>query len=213
MAVFKRYNGVMGNQKAKLVAKNSNGQNIFESGLLNHLADVGGVIFPYTPTIQAGHTVNYGTYDLTHTNYQTHFYSFTNNPSISVQANFTAQDVEDATMSAAAMQFFKSMTKMDFGLASKAAGTAGAPPPVLEFTAYGPLNFYKTPVVLKSFTYALPEDPDYITFEDSVMGKFTIPTLWTAIIELGVQIAPKTQKEFNVGGYRNGSLLAKGGWA
>lgn len=212
MSITTKYKGVHGDQKAKLVLKNPD-PSVF-SGMLAPLARANGVIFPYTPTIQVGHSANYGTYDMPHTNYQTHYYVNSPNPTLSLTATFTAQDIEDASKSAAALHFFKSMTKMDFGKANRGVlGTAGAPPPVLLFTAYGGLHFKNTPVVIKTFAYSLTEDPDYITFDDDTMGRFTVPTLWMASLELGVQIAPVTHKDFNIQEYRSGMLLNKGGWA
>lgn len=205
-----KYRGVHGDAKAKLTAKDPS---IFSGGLLAALAPANGVIFPYSPDIQVGHAANYGSYDMPHTNYQTNFYQNSPNSTIGIQATFTAQDVQDAIISAASLQFFKSMTKMDFGKSSRAAGTAGAPPPVLLFSAYGALSFKNTPVILRNFSYALGSDADMVTFEEKTIGQFTVPTLWMAQLDLVVQIAPTTQKEFNINSYRDGSLLKGGGWA
>lgn len=204
--------GVGRDQKAKLVAKDVGNTSMFSKGIMSNLQKFGGVVFPYTPTIQISHAAAYGEYDIPHSIYQAQYFSHTANPTISVQATFTAQDEEDAIMSAAALQFFKSMTKMDFGLEAKKLKTAGAPPPVLLFSAYGALHFKNTPVVVKNFSYALSEEPDYITFTDNVMGDITVPTMWLASLELAVQVAPVKQKEFDLRAYRSGALLNGGGF-
>lgn len=213
MSVNVNFKGVHYEDKVKLTVKDPLNSSIFNKGLLEQLRPHNGVIFPYTPTIQVSHGANYGTYDIPHSVTQSHYFMHTPNPTISIQATFTAQDAEDGIYSAAALQFFKSMTKMDFGTSGRIGGTAGAPPPVLLFSAYGGLNFRNVPVVIKNFNYGLSEEPDYVSFEESTIGKFSVPTLWIASLELGVQITPNVQKSFNVREYRDGSLLRKGGWA
>ena len=100
-------------------------------------------------------------------------------------------------------------------LASLAAGAAaGTPPPILMFNAYGQANAKNVPVVVRSFNYTLPEDTDYVTFDDAVSGKISMPALILAAIELVPQIPPKTVKDnFNLQDYASGNQLrTKGGF-
>ena len=55
-----------------------------------------GVVFPYNPTLNLQGSVAYGQYDLTHTNYQPHFYTATQNQQITLGFNFTASTKEEA---------------------------------------------------------------------------------------------------------------------
>lgn len=214
--------GLSSDQKVKLICKDAGvlksvrqtSSSSTSAGLLQHLAlasDRVGVVFPYTPTVQISHDVNYGTYDIVHSNYQPHYYTNSQNPSLSVTATFTAQTQHDALYSAAAIHFFKSMTKMDFGEGNRGTsgtGMAGMPPPVLLFSAYGILNSKNIPVVLKNFSYTLPEDVDYVTFEDSPSGELvSVPTQFVVSLTLGVQYTPSKMREFNIEKYRSGDAL------
>lgn len=172
-------------------------------GILNVLRSTRGVAFPYTPTIQVGHSASYGTYETTHSVYQSNYWISTRNPTISITAQFTAQTVEEADYAAAALHFFKSATKGEFG---RGSGNPGAPPPVLNFSAYGALHMENTPVVLGSFSYVLPEDIDMV---NTAYGQ--IPAMFLCSLELMPQYAPDDVKNnFTASGYRNGSALNRG---
>ena len=108
--------------KAKLVLKEK-GKPFFTFGLLNPLTQDGGVVFPLTPTIQMSHSANYGTYDVAGSIYQQNYYMNTPNPPMSVTALFPANTEEEARYAAAAIHFFRTCTKSDFG--SQAGPTAG----------------------------------------------------------------------------------------
>jgi len=173
------------------------------AGMLGPLRQSRGVHFPYSPTIQVSHAASYGQYETTHSAYQANYYINTRNPNISVTAQFTAQTVEEAEYAAAALHFFKSCTKGEFG---RSSGNPGAPPPVLKFSAYGELHMSNVPVVLTSFGYVLPEDTDMV---ETSFG--TIPALFLASIELTPQYAPEDVKNnYSAASYRNGAALKRG---
>jgi hypothetical protein len=204
VATFNKHQGVASSQKAKLVSKSIN-----FSGVLAPLLQQSGVVFPYSPTIQVGYSSSYGAYEIPHSVYQSQYWTNTPNTSISLTATFSANSEKEAIYSAAALHFFRVVTKGDFGQGSK---NAGAPPPVLTFSAYGALHFKDVPVVLRSFSYTLPEDIDYISFQDDTLGDVSIPTMWMAQIDLAIQVAPTRQKKFSLGEYTTGGLLKDGGW-
>ena len=205
------YAGVTSEQKVRLITKDpsilSSGD--VDSSIMNVLVPHNGVIFPYTPTIQISHDANYGSYDLVHSNYQPQYYVNSVNPTISVQANFTAQTVHEAKYTAAAMQLFKSATKMNFGTKHRNGSNLrpGMPPPVFLFSAYGTLHSKNTPVVIKGFNYALPEDVDYITFSHA--GKeMSLPAQVIISLTLTVQYNPDATKNFDIQKYRRGDSLS-----
>lgn len=192
--------GIKDDQKVKLTTKSGNPFGF--DGILSPLSQGNGVIFPYTPTIQFGYAANYGSFDITHSLYPTNYFINNPAPSISITANFTAQDKTDAEYSVAALHFFKSCTKMDYGAQRRA--TAGTPPPILNFSAYG-MHAKNTPVVIKSFSYTLVEDTDYVTVKGN-----SIPTSFVVSLELGVQYPPSAvRKEFNIYAYSRGFTLGK----
>lgn len=204
MATFDKNKGVSGQQKARIITRS-----MPLIGALQPLSQHSGVMFPYTPMIQVGHSATYGTYELPHSVYQTQYWTNTPNPSITLTAQFSANTENEAVYAAAVIQFFKAATKGDFGVSAE---NPGAPPPVLEFSAYGALHFNKVPVVVRSFDYTLPEDTDFVTFKDDTLGEISVPTLFQVQLGLGVQIAPVKQKRFNLRGYTTGAVLRGGGW-
>lgn len=172
-------------------------------GILDPLVQDGGLIFPYTPTLQIGHAANYGTYDITHTIYQPQYYISTQSPSISITANFTANDINEARHTAAAIQFLKTCTKSDFG--EQRSTTAGTPPPILNLRVYGrnALHAKVTPVIVRSMNYTMPEDVNYVECDAGI-----VPTMLLLAVELSVQLSPATvRKRFNIDTFSKGNLL------
>ena len=197
--------GIPGSHKPRLLVKFDE---LDFSGALEPLKQHRGVYFPYTPNITTGFGANYGTYDTTHSVYQQHYYVNTPNPTISIQATFAANTVKEAQYSAAALHFFKTMTKMDFG---KNAKRPGLPPPLLTFSAYGDMNFLNVPVVLTSYDMTLSEEHNYVT---TTIGnsEVSLPTSFVVSLTLGVQQTPsEVTKNFSFNDYANGSLI-KGGF-
>lgn len=150
--------GLASDQKARLIPKD---QTLLQDGLVSPLAKTAGIVFPYTPTIMVGHTAHYGQYDITHGMYQQQFFINSPNPTISLTATFTSQTRSEIAYAIACLTFLKSCTKSDFG--EQRRETAGTPPPVLLFSAYGAAHFKNVPVVVKSVSYTLPEDVDYVS--------------------------------------------------
>ena len=131
-----------------------------EVSILRPLVATNGVVFPYTPTIGLSYTASYDPVELTHTNYKIFQYRNSSVGDISISAEFTAQDTNEANYMLAVIHFFKSVTKMFYGLDS--SPKAGTPPPLCYLTGYGEYQFDKHPLVVTNFTYSLPNDVDYI---------------------------------------------------
>ena len=193
--------------KASLVMKQK-GKPFFQFGIQQPLAEAGGIIFPLTPTIQMSHSANYGTYDVAGSIAQQNYYMNTPNPSMSVTAMFPANTIEEARYSLAALNFLKTCTKSDFG--AQSITTAGTPPPILKFSCYGTVHAKNVPVVLRNFTYTLPEDTDYV--EVDINGeKHSVPTLLLVSVELVPQQVPKRIKDsFNIRTFASGIGLRGG---
>jgi len=191
------------------VALFAQGENPFKmEGILKPLANanggdyMGGVIFPFTPTMQIAHSAAYGTYDATHTVYQPNYYINTPSPTISITANFASNDLQEAAYTAAALHFFKTCTKSDFGQQRRA--TAGTPPPILNLRAYAKngLHANSTPVVIRSFNYTMQEDVNYVEGDFGI-----VPTMLVCSLELSVQLSPgKVRKEFNIDTFSKGYM-------
>lgn len=143
----------------RVIIYDQSGHFIGQSDVFQPLSDIGGVLFPYTPTIQVGHKASYDPMSLVHTNYTAPQYQHSQIDNISIQGVFTANYPAEAEYMVAMMHFFRSVTKMFYGKDQ----LAGTPPPVLYLDAYGPYAFDHIPVVITGFDYTYPNDVDYIS--------------------------------------------------
>lgn len=193
-----------------------------------------GLIFPYTPAVTYQYQADWAPQPLVHTNYEVQTYSRSYPTEITVNGLFTAQTEEEARYALAAIHFFRTVTKMYFGKTGAspifdqfgAAGfspavTAGTPPPVLLFSAYGEGMFNDIPVVVKMFQHELLNDTDYVPVIFQKNKTAWIPVAFNIIITLGVQLnLRRTREEFNLDKFRTGELLGdkgdsvrgRGGW-
>jgi hypothetical protein len=126
--------------------------------LLSPLRSTNGVIFPYTPQIQVTHQARYNPQILTHSNYASYFYEGSEVQQISIQGEFTVQNVAEGQYLMAAIHFFRSVTKMFFNKDIY----AGAPPPIVFLNGYGSLYFPNVSTVVTTFSHTMPSDADYI---------------------------------------------------
>jgi hypothetical protein len=136
-----------------------------EAGILNPLQATEGVIFPYTPSISVVYSAAYEASDITHTNYK--FFSYKNSAvdTITITADFTAQDTAEAQYLLAVIHFFRSVTKMFYGQDQNPK--RGTPPPLCYLRGLGAFQFNWHPLVINNFTYTLPTDVDYIRVMDT----------------------------------------------
>jgi hypothetical protein len=160
-----------------------------------------GIIFPYNPTLNLVGAVSYGQYDLTHTNYQPHFYSSTQNQQITLGFNFTATTLEEADYMCGVMWFLRTMT------IGKDDDFAGMPPPVLEFSCYGDFQFKDVPVVLRSYSYDQSGQEDYVDTSYNTQ----VPTFLTGFIDIITQYTPnETLNKFTLQQFAQGKLVDDG---
>lgn len=165
-----------------------------------------GVIFPYTPLMNVSYMADWSPIQLTHSNYQTQAYSRSYMDSISISAQFTAQNEQEAFYSFAAAHFFKSMTKMHYGASDS---QAGATPPVLALTGYGNGVFNDLPVVVTGFAQEYNDSVDMVkvTYAGGA-GTAWIPTLSMLIITLSItHDLRRVRDEFNLDQFKSGALL------
>lgn len=128
------------------------------SPILSPLVQSGGLIFPYTPSINISSSAAYDEQQLTHQNYAFIYYNSSRADQITISAPFNVEDAEQGSYWLAAVHMLRSCTKMFTG-----DGPAqGNPPPILKLNGYGDYVFKNLPVVLKSFSVDLPQDVNYI---------------------------------------------------
>lgn len=131
-----------------------------EAGILEPLQATDGVIFPYTPGISVTYSAGYDAAELIHSNYKVYQYKGSSVDTVSITADFTAQDTTEATYLLAVIHFFRSVTKMFYGQDKNPNN--GVPPPLCYLSGFGAYTFDAHPLVVTNFTYTTPTDVDYI---------------------------------------------------
>ena len=191
--------GVPGEHKIKLYTKNPEP---LQQGTMEPLLKTGnGIIFPFSPTIQVNHSASYGTYDINQSVNQPHYYMMTPNVQINLTAIFTANTAKEASYLLAAMHFLRWSTKSDFGayVNGNRRTDAGTPPPVLVFSGYGTEQFNNIPVIVRNFSYTLPEDVDYVTVQTQEQQVIKRDLDATFLDANGVDIKGELGDQFNAG--------------
>ena len=166
-----------------------------------------GILFPNQPDISYQQSVNYNTYDLVHTNYSYHSYRNTPSAQIQVTAQFAQTTREELAYVLGVIHFLRSVTKMYYGTKDiKANPSAGTPPPVLRFSAFGSQQFNRIPVIVGNFATTYDSNVDLV----EINGQ-SVPVLQTISIDLMQQQNPDRQKQvFSKHGFLNGSLYGEG---
>jgi hypothetical protein len=166
-----------------------------ENSLMSLLAETNGVIFPYTPTVNVTHQARYSEQRLTHSNYPAQNYQGSEVNEIQVTGTFTAQNVQEGQYMLAAIQFFRSATKMFFGANERNFGLTGNPPPMVYLDGYGSHYLPHVPCVITSFNHVMPDDVDYIE----------VPVTTSSLVEVPVQQDPNN---FGAVNYLNNSGMS-----
>jgi hypothetical protein len=171
------------------------------------LVPTNGVIFPYTPAVTINHVARYGTSQLTHSNYSSYFYEGSEVQNITINGDFTVQNIEEGQYLMAAIQFFRSCTKMFYG----ASQYAGTPPPMVFLNGYGGTYLPNVPCVITQFSHTMPADVDYVNIPVlNMAGPSTtrLPTNSTLAITLQpVYSRNNVSRNFTVEGLAQGEYL------
>jgi hypothetical protein len=128
------------------------------NAVLKPLDDVGGMIFPYTPTIQLSSSATYQKMSPVHSNFAFQTYQHSEPGDITISAPMNVEDKDQGLYWIAALHYFRSVTKMFSGWDPK----AGNPPPIVMLNGYGSYVFNNVPVVVTSFSTSLGPECDYI---------------------------------------------------
>jgi hypothetical protein len=131
------------------------------SYVLKPLVAAGGMIFPYTPSINISSSANYEEQSIVHNNFQFITYQNSKVERITINAPFFVEDAVQAQYWLAAVHYFRSVTKMFTGANSGAE--QGNPPPIVYLNGYGDFVFKNIPVVVTSFQVDLSADTNYIS--------------------------------------------------
>lgn len=141
------------------------------SPALAPLKAAGGLVFPYTPTINIESSAKYTPVSPIHSNYAFQTYENSKPGAITITAPFFVEDASQALYWIAAVHYLRSVSKMFTGRDF----IAGNPPPLVLLNGYGNYVFKNVPVVITKFTVSLKNDTDYIAtgVEGSAAGAVT----------------------------------------
>lgn len=177
------------------------------SGLLYKIFhDDWGIVFPYTPKVDFEHSVNYERTEIMHSNLAVSHYKNTPPPSITIQADFTADGEDNARYMFGVIHFLRSISKCEFGetmLSDKREKAAGVPPPILYLNGYG--NFMNNiPVVVQSFGISFDKNKHYVHLSSEDVW---LPTDITISIKLEIQFnLEKYKLQFDLNEYKKNTL-------
>lgn len=196
---------VLAKNRARLILK-PGAPRTYVSGLSAPLRQHGGIMFPVQPDITYSQAVAYSQFDMVHTNYTFNAYRNTPSPDIQLTCQFASVTDTEARYTYAVLHFLRSVTKMYFGI-GQSNPSAGTPPPVLEFSAFGEKQFNAIPVVVQQFSTTYDSNVDLKLFD----GDTQIPVLMNMFIQLTVQQNPDRQKrKFTTNNFISGNAYKQG---
>lgn len=176
-------------------------------GILTPLIGTNGVVFPYVPTVAVSYAARYSSQPLTHSNYSNYFYEGSEVQAISITADITVQNAEEAAYFLAIQYFFRAATKMFFG---DSGAYQGAPPPIVYLDGFGAHYLPHVSCVVQQFSHTMPAEVDYI--ECNRGGQIDrVPTASQITVSLQPVISRSNQKKFNYDSFARGDLILGGG--
>lgn len=178
--------------------------------ILAPLKERGGIVFPYTPNIFLQGSVDYNEATQHGSNYP--FYTYLNSrpASIPVQGKWTANTTEEAQYLLAVFHFLRSVTKAYYGDSAVQNGYYGTPPPVLLFEYLGQFGFNKVPVIIKGYSFQLPDNVDYVPVRVDETITY-MPTETDIMIDMAPQYTyKKLRKRFDLDRFTSGQDYNKG---
>jgi hypothetical protein len=164
------------------------------------ISNIGGIIFPYTPTISYDNKADYAAVTPTHSNYTQYFYKNSSVTAINIIGKFTVQNEADANILLSTIHILKALTKMRAG----GEPNSGAPPPVCRLYAYGQQMFDETPIVITNFRMEFPDTVDYFTV-NKISGYQTssVPMSCTITVNCAVVYSRNEIQKFTVQNWIN----------
>jgi hypothetical protein len=173
------------------------------AGMYGELEQLGGIIFPYTPSISFESKADYASQQPLHSNFAINFYQKSSIGSISISGKFSVQNEKDAGVYIATIHLLKALTKMRSGGAT-GDPDSGAPPPVCRLDGHGEMMLNNVPVAITNFKIELPDSVDYFTLPSNITYSATsVPTISTISVTCLPMYSRNEMQNFSVTGYLN----------
>lgn len=179
----------------------------YVSGPNKELANIGGILFPYTPSISYEAKAEYSESKPLHSNFSINFYQRSSIGNISISGKFSVENRDDADIYLCTMHLLKSLTRMRFG----PDPDAGAPPPVCRLYANGESMLHNVPVAITSYRIEMPDSVDYFTlYQHPTFGTTAVPTVSTIAITCVPMYSRNEMQKFSVADYNVGAYRKQG---
>jgi hypothetical protein len=180
--------------------------NLFHSQMMDRLKDTGGVVWPYLPNITVSTKADYTAVTPVHSNYALYSYKNSSVETITIAGDFSCETEEDAAYWIAATTFFKTATKMFFGVSEK----AGNPPLICNLSGYGSSVFDRIPIVITSFSVDLKDDVNYIRCDKWGTNTW-VPVLSTVSVQVVPIYSREKLRSFDIQDYARGRMASADG--
>jgi len=184
------------------------------SGFSDELSvtNLGGIIFPYTPSITYSVKAEYATQTPLHSNFALQFFKNSSIGEISISGKFSVENAKDAELYISTVHLIKSLIRMRSGGAREGDADSGSPPPVCRLEAYGDMMLKNVPIVINSFRIDLPDNVDYFSFKGNnpLIGYNSVPTLSTIQITCLPMYSRNEMRNFSVNNYVNNVYRGQG---
>jgi hypothetical protein len=171
-------------------------------GVLSPLKATNGVIFPYVPSVTISHAARYNPQTLTHSNYTNYFYEGSEVQAINITADFTVQNVAEASYFLAALYFFRAATKMFYGQSGE---YQGSPPPIVYLDGFGQHYLPHVSCIVTSFSHTMPPDVDYVGVAAGPITR--VPTSSQFSLSFQPVYSRSSQRKFSFDTFAAGGLL------
>lgn len=184
------------------------------SGINNELRKLGGIIFPYTPSISYEHKADYTSQTPTHSNFAVYSYKNSSISAITITGKITVQNDTDVGVYLSTVHLLRALTKMRSGGRTGDADS-GAPPPVCRLDAYGDAMLANVPVAITSFRLELPDNVDYYNLGPEavvIYGQASVPTLSTITISCIPMYSRQEMQDYSVTDWLTNSQVRKYGF-
>ena len=172
------------------------------------LMDLGGMIFPYTPSISYEAKAEYAAQNPLHSNFSINFYQRSSISPITISGKFSVENAKDARVYIATKHLLMALTRMRSGGAASGDSDSGAPPPICRLDAYGE-TLRNVPVAITNFRVELPDNVDYFT-TDNGFGYHSVPTMSSISITCLPMYSRDEMQKFSVSKYLNKGYNNKG---
>jgi hypothetical protein len=174
------------------------------------LTKLGGILWPYTPSVSVNSAAAYAQNKVTHSNYNFYNYQSSSVGPISVSGKFTAQNEAEAAIILSVQHVLRALIKMKWGDDTN----AGAPPPICRLDAFGDSQFKNIPCAVADFKIELPDGVDYIAVGRASnlksWGNTMVPTSCTISVTLNVMYSRQEMMNYSVDKWLAGTLAGKG---